>query len=350
MKFKTLLLGTAAAFAVGGTAQAADLAVAESVEYVKVCDAYGAGYFYIPGSDTCLKIGGFVRFNVDFENGIGTNYGDTYDADWQYDTVTSLNATAKWMTDWGAATVFVDVRTEVNEGLEDKRGAYLDTGWFKIGGLKMGWDGSTFESGLNTGYIGKGNDFDHDEHQQQIQWSTTIAGYGFFIAAEDPRDNADSQPPSSNWTGNMPDLVVALTGSSGAFSWKLSAAATDTIFGTGWGTQFMAGWSQNGNFLQIQAAVSDDAGALYGANLAPSGSGDDAWHVTGSGGIAWSSAFTTVLAAEYRAQGGFNQWGAAVEGDWKVAKNATTGVAVRYSDANNASPVTAVEWRTELDF
>jgi hypothetical protein len=34
-----------------GTAQAADLAVAESVEYVKVCDAYGAGYFYAPGSD-----------------------------------------------------------------------------------------------------------------------------------------------------------------------------------------------------------------------------------------------------------------------------------------------------------
>src|SRR6516165_10573998 len=40
MKYKTLLLGTAAVFAVATGARAADLAVAESVEYVKVCDAY----------------------------------------------------------------------------------------------------------------------------------------------------------------------------------------------------------------------------------------------------------------------------------------------------------------------
>src|ERR1700682_6456189 len=63
MKYKTILLGTAAMFAVAGSARAADLAVAESVEYVKVCDAYGAGYFYIPGSDTCLKISGDIEFD-----------------------------------------------------------------------------------------------------------------------------------------------------------------------------------------------------------------------------------------------------------------------------------------------
>jgi hypothetical protein len=59
---KSLALGSAAAF-VGMTAgaQAADLPLAEPVEYVKVCDTYGAGFFYIPGSDTCLLIGGYVR-------------------------------------------------------------------------------------------------------------------------------------------------------------------------------------------------------------------------------------------------------------------------------------------------
>ncbi|MBI4276053.1 MAG: porin [Rhizobiales bacterium] len=31
------------------------------VEYVKVCSLYGAGFYYIPGTDTCLKLGGFVR-------------------------------------------------------------------------------------------------------------------------------------------------------------------------------------------------------------------------------------------------------------------------------------------------
>ena len=34
---------------------------AKSVEYVKVCSLYGAGFYYIPGTDTCLKIGGYVR-------------------------------------------------------------------------------------------------------------------------------------------------------------------------------------------------------------------------------------------------------------------------------------------------
>ena len=68
MKLKTLLLSSAAAFAVVGGAQAADLSVAEPVDYVKVCDAFGAGYWYIPGSDTCLKIGGHVRFDVTFHS------------------------------------------------------------------------------------------------------------------------------------------------------------------------------------------------------------------------------------------------------------------------------------------
>ena len=59
---KSLLLGSAAAVLAVAGAQAADLPVkAKPVEYVKVCALYGAGFFYIPGTDTCLKVGGFVR-------------------------------------------------------------------------------------------------------------------------------------------------------------------------------------------------------------------------------------------------------------------------------------------------
>src|SRR5215470_624823 len=55
---KRVLLGSAASlFAVAG-AQAADLPVkAKPVEYVKVCTLYGAGFWYVPGTDTCIKIG-----------------------------------------------------------------------------------------------------------------------------------------------------------------------------------------------------------------------------------------------------------------------------------------------------
>ncbi len=69
MNIKSLLLGSAAAFAAVSGAQAADAIVAaapEPMEYVKVCDAFGTGYFYIPGTETCLKIGGLVRWQLDY--------------------------------------------------------------------------------------------------------------------------------------------------------------------------------------------------------------------------------------------------------------------------------------------
>ena len=58
---KSLLLGSAAGFVAIAGAQAADLPVkAKPVEYVKVCSVYGAGFFYVPGTDTCIKLGGYI--------------------------------------------------------------------------------------------------------------------------------------------------------------------------------------------------------------------------------------------------------------------------------------------------
>ncbi|MDQ6702635.1 MAG: porin [Pseudomonadota bacterium] len=63
--FKGLLLASAASLA-GLTfepgANAADLPARQAapIEYVRICDAYGAGFFYIPGTDTCLRVGGLV--------------------------------------------------------------------------------------------------------------------------------------------------------------------------------------------------------------------------------------------------------------------------------------------------
>ena len=59
---KSLLLGTAAGLVAMTGAQAADLPVkAKPVQYVKICSLYGAGFYYIPGTDMCLKMGGWVR-------------------------------------------------------------------------------------------------------------------------------------------------------------------------------------------------------------------------------------------------------------------------------------------------
>ncbi len=70
MKLKSLLYGTAAVLmgtgASGGALAADPPVAAEPVEYVRVCDAFGKGFFYIPGTDTCLKIDGYVRVEMRF--------------------------------------------------------------------------------------------------------------------------------------------------------------------------------------------------------------------------------------------------------------------------------------------
>ena len=72
---KTLLLGSAAGFVAVAGAQAADLPVkAKPVEYVKVCTLYGAGFYYVPGTDTCLKLGAYFRFQIESDASGGTTF------------------------------------------------------------------------------------------------------------------------------------------------------------------------------------------------------------------------------------------------------------------------------------
>src|SRR5262245_8943100 len=69
---KSLLLAGAAGLAAIGAGHAADMPVkAKPVQYVKICSLYGDGFYYIPGTNTCLKIGGFVRVQADYNAGAG---------------------------------------------------------------------------------------------------------------------------------------------------------------------------------------------------------------------------------------------------------------------------------------
>src|SRR5207249_4102202 len=78
---KSLLLGTAAGLVAVAGAQAADMPVkAAAVQYVKICSLYGDGFYYIPGTDTCLKMGGYLRVQTEYFGGgggviIGANTG-----------------------------------------------------------------------------------------------------------------------------------------------------------------------------------------------------------------------------------------------------------------------------------
>jgi len=75
MKLSTLLLSSAA-LVVAGSSYAADLPAKKGAPAAKAatgCPAFGAGYFQIPGSDTCLKFGGYMRNTSSFDGSALTN-------------------------------------------------------------------------------------------------------------------------------------------------------------------------------------------------------------------------------------------------------------------------------------
>ncbi|MCA1388111.1 porin [Bradyrhizobium sp. IC3123] len=114
---KSLLLGSAAGLIAVGGAQAADLPVkAKAVEYVKICSLYGAGFYYIPGTDTCIKFGGYLRadllFNTNSDYGIGqgTPGGANNRLDNYYHTRARLDFTidTRTATEYGVVRTYAD--------------------------------------------------------------------------------------------------------------------------------------------------------------------------------------------------------------------------------------------------
>lgn len=101
---KSLLLGTAAGISAVAGAQAADLPVrkAAPVEYVRVCSAHGVGFFYIPGTETCLRVSGRARFEYQAVSVRQSNNSNT-----GFRTIGRLNLDARTSTAYGTLRTFV---------------------------------------------------------------------------------------------------------------------------------------------------------------------------------------------------------------------------------------------------
>ena len=114
---KSLLLGSAAGLVAVAGAQAADLPVkAKPVQYVKICSLYGAGFYYIPGTDTCLKIGGWVRqylgvnANGNLTNGalgFGQHQHPGEQQGWTWKARGYITADARTQTEYGTLRSYI---------------------------------------------------------------------------------------------------------------------------------------------------------------------------------------------------------------------------------------------------
>ena len=114
---KSLVLGSAAVLVAIGAAQAADLPLkAKAVEYVKVCSLYGAGFYYMPGTDTCIKLGGYLRAEI-VANGNSVATGNTSGAGGANNRFTNaytwrsredLTVDTRTATEYGVVRTFFD--------------------------------------------------------------------------------------------------------------------------------------------------------------------------------------------------------------------------------------------------
>ena len=150
MNIKSLLLGSAAALVAVTGARAADVIVPvapDPVDYVRVCDVYGKGFFYIPGTETCLSIGGYVRFKyavIGDTTAVVNDEGDDYQAGSQVRV--RLNFDAREETELGTLRGYARVQATNAFGTGSQFGssgtdqAYsMDQGYIQLGGLTMGY-------------------------------------------------------------------------------------------------------------------------------------------------------------------------------------------------------------------
>jgi hypothetical protein len=106
---KSLLLGSAAGLVAIAGAQAADLPVkAKPVQYVKICSLYGVGFYYIPGTDVCLKVGGWARFET------GSGYAGSFTTEWYANNANNRD-TVQWHTRVKGTATF-DARSPTEYG------------------------------------------------------------------------------------------------------------------------------------------------------------------------------------------------------------------------------------------
>ncbi|MCE1237168.1 MAG: porin [Hyphomicrobiales bacterium] len=223
MNFK-LALAAAAVVGLAGTAQAADLAkkAPAAANYVKICDAYGAGYFYIPGTETCLKIGGYIRaeLRAGGHNNTGPVLGKSLGSKRTENAVNTraradITFDARTATEYGLLRSFAELKftndSTQNGASSGNMKSELIQAFIQFGGLTAGRAESFFDfiaGGYNIGIIEPDST---DQHVNLFGYTFAFGnGITASVAVED-QSTADNyalfgKGPYS--AIKMPDLVA----------------------------------------------------------------------------------------------------------------------------------------------
>ena len=145
MNIKSLLLGSAVAAVAATGARAADaiiIAEPEPMEYVRICDTYGVGYFYIPGTETCLRIGGMIRYDIGADSRDDANGNNG----WRKLLRAELKVWAKSETELGTLSSYIRLRSNTYSGFKNAfyDGIAIDADGNVVGNYYGGLDSGVF--------------------------------------------------------------------------------------------------------------------------------------------------------------------------------------------------------------
>jgi len=218
MTIRSVFLGSVAVlFAVSG-AHAADavevVAEPEPMEYVRVCDAAGMGYFYIPGTETCLRIGGYVRYDIGVGDGpygghqtidkTDGSINDTYHKEARF----ALKTWTKTETELGTLSTYTETRFRYRDG-NHGGGTDIDFyyGWIQLGGFRVGKDESAFVTfSGSAGAVIADDIIPFGPDETNLVSYTFDAGNGFSAVASLETGEAGSAYEIDSY---MPHVVLA---------------------------------------------------------------------------------------------------------------------------------------------
>ena len=304
---KSLLLGAAAGFMALTGAQAADLpGKAAPAEYVRICDTYGAGFFFIPGTDTCLRIGGYVRMDA-YVNQTFSPAGSAYQTRARF----AMSADARSNTEYGLLRAYGEFMVQRGQAgnylpsLQAGTGAgstvvasaaYLNRAFIQFAGFTFGYSASFFNfyQGDLEFVAATGSSYGASRTGSNLIAYTASFGSGFSatISVEDPQYRRIGSIPAAytvagHTAGNgivyngqgIPDVVGNLRVDQGWGSAQVMAAFHEVrgndILGVG---RSAAGWAvgggvrlnldmlARGDVLWLQATWADGAIGYVFAN------------------------------------------------------------------------------------
>ncbi|MBB3997604.1 porin [Aureimonas pseudogalii] len=218
---RRLLLASAAVLASWSGARAADavvMAEPEPMDYVRVCDVYGKGFYYIPGTETCLSIGGYIRYDTTFAGDPAVNLeGDDYQAGSSYRV--RLNLDAREETEFGTLRAFARLQTTNTSGADNE--VEIDQAFAQLGGLLVGYRDSMWSSdigGIEDGLLTDTDLVVGDFNTNQASYTFAANGFSATLGIEDDA------------TGDaVPDVHGKLV-YSGAFGAAFVSAVYDETF------------------------------------------------------------------------------------------------------------------------